>query len=404
MSETTVVIDMNPLISIIVPTYNRSKYIIPALNSALMQAYDNVEIIVVDDGSTDDTAQKLIAYGDRIVYLYQPNSGEAAARNTGISHSKGELIAFLDSDDIWLQGKLERQAEFLADHPEVGMVASHAIVIDDHGEPISGTPIYLNQEQGYVSLEANVLNSPLPIDTILVRRSLLTSPKPFTEGVHFGADWEMCLNVSARSSIWFMSEILAAVRQHPGNITAPLACQSKVERKLYDRLGVISRAFPNFAGCKDYLGKLRSRAEAREYAEAAIASYANGHCRLGSQYLQQAILLDRSTWLESEELVDALCNTTKLLFLGRGQDSAIAFLRSVSEHLPTAPERNSELMRRVYARTLIFTFGFESYRRQRPTEAIAQIVSGVSKYPPYLLNGGTISTLLKSLMAMVNLH
>ncbi len=96
----------NPLISVIIPTYNRANFLGEAIESVLSQTYKNLEVIIIDDGSTDDTRQLIEKYTDkRIIYLYQEHGGTSAARNKGIQEAKGEYIAFLDSDDIWLSPK-----------------------------------------------------------------------------------------------------------------------------------------------------------------------------------------------------------------------------------------------------------------------------------------------------------
>src|SRR3989344_2966502 len=102
------------LVSIIIPAYNAEKYIGRAIKSALSQAYDNLEIIVVDDGSLDRTREIAESFKDsRVKYLYQQNRFQGAARNYGIRESKGEYITFLDADDMYMPGKVERQAGFL---------------------------------------------------------------------------------------------------------------------------------------------------------------------------------------------------------------------------------------------------------------------------------------------------
>jgi glycosyltransferase involved in cell wall biosynthesis len=103
----------NPVVSAIIPTYNRAKLVREAVDSVLAQTYPNVEVIVVDDGSTDDTQAQLRQYGNRIRVIAQSNAGPAAARNRGIAAASGDLISFLDSDDLWLPQKLERQVALL---------------------------------------------------------------------------------------------------------------------------------------------------------------------------------------------------------------------------------------------------------------------------------------------------
>ena len=96
-----------PLVSVIIPTYNSAGYIEEALESVFEQTLQDFEIIVVDDGSTDGTGEVLRKYGDRIRYIYQENNGPASARNGGIRVARGEYIAFLDADDLWVSTKLE---------------------------------------------------------------------------------------------------------------------------------------------------------------------------------------------------------------------------------------------------------------------------------------------------------
>jgi glycosyltransferase involved in cell wall biosynthesis len=103
----------NPLVSAIIPTYNRAHIICEAVESALSQTYPNMEVVVVDDGSKDNTLDLLKKYGDRIRVFSQANAGPAAARNLGIAESRGDLVEFLDSDDIWLPSKTERQVDLL---------------------------------------------------------------------------------------------------------------------------------------------------------------------------------------------------------------------------------------------------------------------------------------------------
>ena len=102
---------MKPLVSAIIPNYNYSRYIGEAVESALNQTYKNIEVIVVDDGSCDDSLKVLSAYVDRIKVVSQKNAGVAMARNNGVEVSTGEYVAFLDADDVWLPDKVEKQVD-----------------------------------------------------------------------------------------------------------------------------------------------------------------------------------------------------------------------------------------------------------------------------------------------------
>jgi glycosyltransferase involved in cell wall biosynthesis len=115
-----------PLISVVIPVYNRERYIVEAIESVRAQDYAPVEIIVVDDGSTDGTAAAVRGMGTDIRYLYQDNRGVAGARNAGVSAATGPFLAFLDSDDLWMPAKLTRQMAVFAANPETDAVYGHA--------------------------------------------------------------------------------------------------------------------------------------------------------------------------------------------------------------------------------------------------------------------------------------
>jgi glycosyltransferase involved in cell wall biosynthesis len=127
------------LVSVIIPTYNRAYIVGKAIDSVLRQTYANVEVVVVDDGSTDGTADLLRRYDHRVRYLAQKNAGVSAARNTGLRAARGEFIALLDSDDEWLPWKVELQVRFLRAFPAVGMVWTDMTAIDPTGRLVKDT-------------------------------------------------------------------------------------------------------------------------------------------------------------------------------------------------------------------------------------------------------------------------
>lgn len=116
-----------PKVSVVVTCFNREMYISEAIDSALAQTFADIEVLVVDDGSVDGSAQICQSYGDRLRYIYQPNQGASAAKNTGVAAARGEYIAFLDSDDRWEPHKLQMQMRHLADHPAVDVVYAYAM-------------------------------------------------------------------------------------------------------------------------------------------------------------------------------------------------------------------------------------------------------------------------------------
>lgn len=133
---------MKPLVTAIIPVYNGARFISESIESIIAQTYRPVEIIVVDDGSSDETAQIVQSYKG-IRYIFQPNHGVASARNTGIGKSRGELIAFLDADDCWAPDKLTVQVNYLDDNPHVGCVLGRQ---RNFLEPGIDRPFWLREE------------------------------------------------------------------------------------------------------------------------------------------------------------------------------------------------------------------------------------------------------------------
>jgi len=151
------------LVSVVIPTYDRSDLLRQAVESVLDQTYRPVEILVVDDGSTDDTPEVVAAYGPPVRYIRQENAGVSAARNRGMRHARGEFVALLDSDDAWDPWKLEAQIALLRAHPEMGMTWSDMRAVNPEGEVVS--PTYLRTMYGAYR--------EVTIDRVLERRGSL---------------------------------------------------------------------------------------------------------------------------------------------------------------------------------------------------------------------------------------
>ncbi len=174
-----------PLVSIIIPAFNAEKYIKTAINSALRQTYQNIEIIVIDDGSIDKTAEIVKSYKDpRIIYGYQKDRGQSAARNAGIKIAKGEYIALLDSDDLFLPEKIEKQVDFLETHLDCGVCYCKIYnFFDDRPDKLFYNPV--PNYSGFIFdklLKHSVVN-PL---TAVLRKEILEKYGGFND------DWRRC--------------------------------------------------------------------------------------------------------------------------------------------------------------------------------------------------------------------
>lgn len=194
-----------PCVSIIVPTYNCAQFLSEALDSILTQQYPNIEVIVVDDGSNDDSADIADGFGSPVKVIRQKNQGPAAARNRGVRESSGEYLAFLDGDDVWLPGKLFAQMEYFLSHPEVGIVFGKF-----RRWPVNKAGNYPPKEN-FITLEHKggidetvsgwiyhklLLDSIVCIITAVIPRSLFDTLGGFDESLRSGEDYDFWLRAS----------------------------------------------------------------------------------------------------------------------------------------------------------------------------------------------------------------
>ena len=205
-------------ISVIIPAYNYAHYLREAIDSALAQMLPPLEVIVVDDESTDETPQVLAAYGDRIRVVRQKNQGVAVARNAGVAAARGDLVAFLDADDVWLPRKLELQlARFEAD-PALGLVHCGSETVDASGRTLH---VSLDGMDGWVAAEMLRLDREvitLPGSTIMVPRGVAEEIGGFDARLWPSEDWDFCYRVASRYRVGYVPEVLMRYRLHRGGI------------------------------------------------------------------------------------------------------------------------------------------------------------------------------------------
>jgi glycosyltransferase involved in cell wall biosynthesis len=204
-------------VSVIIPTYNYGRYLGEAIESALKQTYPPLEVIVVDDGSTDGTPQVLAAFGGRVRAVHQGNAGVGAARNKGIAVARGEYIALLDSDDVWLPDKLELQMSRFAEDPSLGLVHCGCETFDDSGQTLS---IWLGGMEGRVADEMlrfapDVIKA---CSTIVFPRRVAEEVGGFDARVTPSDDWDFCYRVAARYPVGYVRKALLRYRQHGGGL------------------------------------------------------------------------------------------------------------------------------------------------------------------------------------------
>lgn len=220
-----------PTVSVIIPAYNCARYVSEAIDSALAQTYKDFEVIVVDDGSTDDTSQILEPYiqSGKIRYFYQENAGAGAARNKGILEAKGEFLAFLDADDVLLKNSLSKRVDFLQKNPKVDLVFADYYTKRKEGESINTTSIlkknkFLENCRGLIDFNAEnlvIFNpkfysrylsfSPHPIwtGTVLMRKEIIKDTGLFNSELISHQDRVFWMAIMKRHIIGFIDAPLA---------------------------------------------------------------------------------------------------------------------------------------------------------------------------------------------------
>lgn len=198
-----------PQVSVIIPTYNRGWVVKEAVDSVLAQNFKNFELIVVDDGSTDHTREILNAYRGSIKLFHQANKGVSAARNRGISEASGDCVAFLDSDDLWLQGKLSRQVEFFSQTPEALICQTEEIWIRD-GVRVNPKKRH-KKPSGFIFKPSLALCLVSP-SAVMIKRSLLEAVGGFDETLPACEDYDLWLRISCRHPVYLINTPLIIKR------------------------------------------------------------------------------------------------------------------------------------------------------------------------------------------------
>lgn len=204
-------------VSVIIPTYNRSRHLVTALDSVFSQTYPPFEVLVVDDGSTDDTPNIIAAYGNRVRYLTQRNKGPSAARNWGIREAQGDFIAFLDSDDAWLPNKLELQIARFTREPSLGLLGTAYYTCDEN---LNNPVLMLLPPLATSEKEEILIRNIWPTPSLMIRKRCFEMVGDFDEGMRFAEDWDMWTRISMEFQAGTLSEPLVLIRKHQQSLNA----------------------------------------------------------------------------------------------------------------------------------------------------------------------------------------
>lgn len=312
-----------PRVSVLIPTYNRAKYIRDAIDSVLRQTFTDFEVIVVDDGSTDNTREIVTGYTDpRVKYIYQENSGVSTARNNGIKISNAEYIAFLDSDDMYLEDMLEKSVRILDEHPEVGYSYGQSNIMRE------GVGVYRTRTSPFHSHSTVVgsveqvrellFHSPITTSTFIGRCHCIEETGGFHPELWTCQDYHLFVKLAKRCSGYYIAKPLINFRYHEEN---QLHRQMKPGKEKAFPL-ILSEVFddPDFAPhCED----IRGKAYSYFYRTWILGSAYGVDNKLARQYLIKAvkyypgiILTPQIFVIIYKYLASLLPNKLRLMLLG----------------------------------------------------------------------------------------
>jgi glycosyltransferase involved in cell wall biosynthesis len=255
---------MTPAVSVIVATFNYGRYLAGALESALAQTMSDLEIIVIDDGSTDETQQVIRSHlaDPRVRYHKTDHRGQPAAKNAGIRLARAPLVAFLDADDLWLPAKLEKQLALFAADPTLAVVYSRRILIDEWGRPLQFSQPDL--ARGNV-LAAMFRKNFICFSSAVIRREVLEDVGLFDEDLALAIDYDLWLRIARHYRFDYVDEPLVKYRTGHGSLSR------RTEERLKTAAGIMNRFLDRHGGRKLLNPDLVRGAQAETYYEIALA-------------------------------------------------------------------------------------------------------------------------------------
>jgi glycosyltransferase involved in cell wall biosynthesis len=376
---------MQPLSSVIIPAYNQGQYLGEAIESVLRQTRQDFEIIVVDDGSTDDTRAVVAGYRDpRIRYLYQQNQGLPAARNTGIRAAEGEYLSFLDSDDLFLPHKLELLTGQLEQHPEAGLAAGQAIPFDEwgqHPDQLFDAPLPSDGAR-------LLLHNPLHVGSVVLRRSWQQRVGLFDATLRSYEDWDLWLRLlRAGCPTHWVAEPVSLYRFHTAQMVRTGDTMTRASFAVLDK----TFAAPDLP--ESWLA-LRDQAYAAAYLRSAANHYRSQAFDAAAQQLARALELNPdlrrgdtlhrhfAAWAVSPKIADP-----------------VRFLQGIYDHLPL-PVHALQRNKGPYLAQTAWQTASSAYARHDYAGTRKAVLHAVQHQPALLRNRGLWSMFVRSCLAV----
>lgn len=223
-----------PLVSVVVPCYNHEKYVKETIESIINQTYKNIELIVIDDGSKDNSVSVIKELADKygFTFIHRPNKGLSATLNEGIRLAKGKYFTACASDDIFMLNKIEKQVEFMESNPEYGMCYGKIVYFEDS---IENTYEYPNSnKQGWVFDDLLNYGCFIPTPSTFMKKEVFETVGEYDENLWI-EDWDMWLRISQKYQVGYIDEYLAYYRKHDTNISSQSLKMYKAEKQILEK-------------------------------------------------------------------------------------------------------------------------------------------------------------------------
>lgn len=224
------------LVSVVIPAYNAGRYIAETIESVLAQSYSRYEVLVADDGSTDNTAEVVERYGSPVRLLTQENKGPAAARNLALRHATGDYVAFLDADDLWHPEKLTTQVQFMEANPEIGICGTRRLDFQD-GDAIAWPSLPKMIPTHRIDGRTVIVKNRFSTSTVMLRTSVLRQVGEFDETLFGPEDWDLWRRMTRGRLGLHLRVPLTAYRNLHGSVS------SNAQRMLENNRKVLQKAF-----------------------------------------------------------------------------------------------------------------------------------------------------------------
>ena len=369
--------------SVIIPTYNRASLLSQAIKSVLEQIYTDLELIVIDDASSDNTEETVHSFTDRrLCYIKQKHKGPSCARNEGIKSSCGEYIAFLDDDDLFLPGKLSSQVTKVVENPSAGLV--YGLYLSSAGKE----SLFKTAGVCYQNLELKqlLLGPVFHWSTVMVQRSLLNDVGGFDETV-CGEDWELTIRLAlAGCRMVCVPEPVTLVRRQPISNTRDLGYMSSL-------LDVIDKVFRDPRMPLELMS-LRNLADASQLIRIAATHFVTSKYESGREYLQQAFLTCPSL---KDEHFDFLVDTLVYRIRGLAIYDSDVVLHQATKVLQGDLAFVKKLARQLWGKYYEIE-AFQAFQLGHRADCAKNVILTFLKTPLRLNNRGLLSIFIRSMI------